>query len=208
MCYNASIKEKDMTEKFNEAIVFASERHARQKRKVAPFPYIVHIYEVMQILRENGADEDTLIGGILHDTVEDTGTSLAEIEGLFGKKVATLVSYVSEIKSLPYVERKEEHAKRLANGPIEAKMIKCADCLSNLRSLYFDLKYMGREIWNNFNSTKDNIAQHYYHSIKIFSPLKHTQMYKELTKYFRQVFLEKRTLLTTSMIKAKMILVI
>ncbi len=180
-----------MTEKYNEAIIFASQRHENQKRKNSPFPYIVHLYEVSQILRENGADEETLIGGVLHDTVEDTGTTLDEIRERFGDEVATLVDYVTEIKSLPYVERKYEHAQRMAGAPIKAKMIKCADCLSNLKSIYLDCKYQGESVWSAFNSTKENIADHYYNSIKAFKEISYTKMYKELVKYFKLTFLEK-----------------
>ena len=90
-----------MTEKYFEAIRFATEKHKNQIRKIAPFPYMVHIYEVVQILRENGADEETLIGAILHDTVEDTGTSLDEIRERFGDNIATLVDYVTENKKMP-----------------------------------------------------------------------------------------------------------
>lgn len=181
-----------MSEKYFEAIRFASEKHKNQIRKLAPFPYMVHIYEVVQILRENGADEETLIGAVLHDTVEDTGTSLDEIREKFGDNVATLVSYVTEDKSMPYVERKHEHAQRLAKGPVQAKMIKCADSLSNLRAIYLDEKYMGENIWNAFNSSKENIQTHYYDSIKAFKEVKDTKMYKELVKYFKLTFLENK----------------
>ena len=181
-----------MTEKYFEAIRFATEKHKNQIRKIAPFPYMVHIYEVVQILRENGADEETLIGAILHDTVEDTGTSLDEIRERFGDNIATLVDYVTENKKMPYVERKHEHAQRLARGPVKAKMIKCADSLSNLRAIYLDEKYMGEEMWNAFNSSKENIQTHYYYSIKAFEEVKDTKMYKELVKYFKLTFVNRK----------------
>ena len=181
-----------LSEKYQEAYRFATERHSGQMRKTAPIPYIVHIYEVTQILREENADEETLIGAILHDTVEDTGTSLQEIREKFGDRVAVLVDYVSENKKLPYVERKREHNQRLAHAPIRAKMIKCADCLSNLRSLYLDIKYYGNP-WKCFNSSKENIMVHYYNSIKAFSELKNTKMYKALVGYFKKTFLQEAT---------------
>lgn len=176
-----------MTEKYFEAVKFACDRHKNQTRKITPFPYIVHIYETLQILRENGADEETLIGGILHDTVEDTGTSLEEIKELFGERVATLVDFVTEKKSMPYVERKMEHSNRLAKGPVEAKMIKCADSLSNLRAIYLDCKSLG-DIWGKFNSNKENIKEHYRHSIEVFKELENTDMYKQLVKFYNLVF--------------------
>ena len=139
-----------------KAIQFACEKHSAQKRKGAPWPYIVHIYDVAQILQENNVDIDTLIAGILHDTVEDTGTTLDEICSMFGYRVASFVDILSENKALPYAKRKAVQAERIKNAPKEAKMVKCADCLSNIKSIYFDEK-RGEDIWNKFNSTKDNI---------------------------------------------------
>ena len=93
---------------------------------------------------------------------------------------------------MPYVERKHEHAQRLARGPVKAKMIKCADSLSNLRAIYLDEKYMGEEMWNAFNSSKENIQTHYYDSIKAFEEVKDTKMYKELVKYFKLTFVNRK----------------
>lgn len=176
-----------MTEKYFEAIEFAVRKHSKQIRKIDKFPYIVHLYEVKEILMENNASEDEVIAGVLHDTVEDTDTSVEEIRQHFGDKIAMLVDFLSEKKSMPYVERKAEHSMRLAKAPIEAKRVKCADCIANLRSIYQNIQY-GIEVWSHFNSTKDNVETHYRHSIEVFEPLKGTNMYNELLKYFNLVF--------------------
>ena len=104
-------KEVKMSDKFNDVIDFVVTKHSKQKRKVMPFPYIVHVYEVFQILREEGCDELTLKVGLLHDVVEDTDATLDEVKMKFGDEVAKLVNDLTEIKSLPYIERKAEHAK-------------------------------------------------------------------------------------------------
>lgn len=176
-----------LSENYALAYAFATERHAKQFRKGVKVPYIVHIYEVAQYLRESGADEETIIAGILHDTVEDTGTKLEEIKEKFGDKVAMLVDYCTEIKSMPYLERKREHDNRLAHAPKDAKLIKCADCLSNLRSLYLDTLY-NDEIWKVFNSTRENIKTHYKWSIEAFSELQGLKIYQDLKNYFDLTF--------------------
>lgn len=177
-------------DKILKAIAFACEKHSSQKRKGAPWPYIVHIYEVFQILQENNADSDTLIAGVLHDTVEDTGTSLDEICSMFGYRVASFVDILSENKALPYAKRKAVQAERIKNAPKEAKMVKCADCLSNIKSIYFDEK-RGEDIWNKFNSTKDNIKEHYHATIESISDLGEMKMFKELKEYYQNVFDEE-----------------
>lgn len=180
---------------YNRAVEFACQRHSKQRRKASPWPYIVHIYEVSQILQEHDADMYTLIAGVLHDTVEDTGTTLEEIHNLFGEKVKEYVDVLSEDKHLPYKERKAIQAMRIANAPYEAKMIKCADCLSNIRSIYFDGK-RSEDVWSKFNSSKENIKEHYKATIEAISELKDLNMFKKLTYYYKEVFGENIMLKT------------
>ena len=71
------------SDNFTKAVSFAVDKHSSQKRKGMPWPYIVHVYEVAQLLQESGADSDTVIAGVLHDTVEDTNTTLDEISEKF-----------------------------------------------------------------------------------------------------------------------------
>ena len=69
-------------------------------------------------------------------------------------------------------------------------MVKCADCLSNIKSIYFDEK-RGEDIWNKFNSTKDNIKEHYNATIESISDMGEMKMFKELKEYYQNVFDEK-----------------
>ncbi len=120
------------------AASFAAEKHRDQKRKGSPgYPYINHPLEVANLLANVGEvdDVDVIVAAILHDTVEDCGVSYDEIEGQFGRKVADLVSEVTDDKSLPKVERKRlqiEHAPHLSHG---AKQVKLADKISNVRDI-------------------------------------------------------------------------
>ena len=85
-----------ITEREQAAIDFATQAHEGQKRKSGE-PYIIHPLAVMNILREWGMDEDTVIAGVLHDTVEDTGVTLDEIKEKFGETVAFLVDGVTKL---------------------------------------------------------------------------------------------------------------
>src|SRR5579864_6438714 len=88
---------------------YAARQHFDQRRKgERGEPYINHLTEVAALLAEatNGEDTVLLLGGLLHDTIEDTATTYADLEAMFGTEVADLVSEVTDDKSLPQSERK------------------------------------------------------------------------------------------------------
>lgn len=121
-----------------EAIRFSAEKHKDQRRKnPEQHPYINHPIRVARLLAVDAGidDVDVIVGALLHDTVEDTETSLEEIEAIFGPDVAKIVDEVSDDKSLPKAKRKQlqiDHAPFASPG---AKLIKLADKLDNLTEL-------------------------------------------------------------------------
>ena len=121
-----------------EAAAFAADRHRHQRRKdVDATPYINHPLQLAHVLMTEGDvdDVDTIVSAILHDTIEDTKTSAAEIEERFGKEVAGVVLEVTDDKAFPKQRRKElqiEHAPRLSQ---RAKAVKLADKICNLRDV-------------------------------------------------------------------------
>jgi GTP diphosphokinase / guanosine-3',5'-bis(diphosphate) 3'-diphosphatase len=120
------------------AIAFAAERHRDQRRKDAvASPYINHPIAVASLLWHEGEVRDpvAIVAGILHDTIEDTATTEAELVAAFGADVAAVVLEVTDDKSLPKAHRKElqvEHAPHLS---VPAKLVKLADKLCNLRDI-------------------------------------------------------------------------
>ena len=91
------------------AAAFAAEKHANQRRKDrARTPYINHPLAVARVLAEEGGVKDSriLAAALLHDTLEDTDTTLRELEREFGKRVALLVAEVTDDKALPEQVRK------------------------------------------------------------------------------------------------------
>lgn len=119
-------------------INFAAEKHKDQRRKdPEQTPYINHPIGVANILTEEANISDLIViqAAILHDTVEDTDTSLEEIEDKFGKKVRDIVDEVTDDKSLPKLERKRLQIEHAPGTTYEAKLVKLADKLYNLRDL-------------------------------------------------------------------------
>jgi guanosine-3',5'-bis(diphosphate) 3'-pyrophosphohydrolase len=121
-----------------KACEFAAEKHRNQRRKdPARTPYINHPLAVARVLAEEGGvkDPEILSAAILHDTLEDTQTTLKELQKTFGERVAAMVAEVTDDKTLPKQVRKQrqiDHGPRKSKG---AAVIKVADKLCNLRDL-------------------------------------------------------------------------
>ena len=178
--------------RLNTAIEFATKKHSGQFRKSTTIPYILHPLEVLQILYSMRADTNVMIAGVLHDTVEDTDTTLDEIREIFGSDVAELVAFNSEDKSKSWDERKQHTIDELANANERVKMLIMADKLSNIRSIARDYKNIGDELWNRFNAPKEKQAW-YYDGIldAIYGMQNHEDckdVYWELTGLFKDVF--------------------
>jgi (p)ppGpp synthase/HD superfamily hydrolase len=121
-----------------KAIAFAADKHRHQRRKDAEAsPYINHPIEVATVLAVEGqiSDETILIAAALHDTVEDTQTTFAELEELFGPKVTALVREVTDDKSLGKMERKSLQVEHAAQSSSRAKQLKIADKICNIRDI-------------------------------------------------------------------------
>jgi GTP diphosphokinase / guanosine-3',5'-bis(diphosphate) 3'-diphosphatase len=119
------------------AAAFAAQRHRDQRRKGADAsPYINHPLALAKLLSGCGErDPIVLMAALLHDTVEDTGTTVEELEHAFSREVASVVAEVTDDKSLPKAERKRlqiEHAARLSD---RAALVKLADKICNLRDI-------------------------------------------------------------------------
>lgn len=120
------------------AAAFAAERHRHQRRKdAAASPYINHPLTLAAILVGEGQVEDAevIAAALLHDTVEDTETSLEELTTRFGPRVAGIVAEVTDDLALPKAERKALQVSRAAHKSAGAKLVKLADKIANLRDL-------------------------------------------------------------------------
>ena len=121
-----------------KAADFAAIKHKDQRRKnKAAVPYINHPIGVAKILTSEGKITDPIIlqAALLHDTVEDTDTTIEEIGDVFGDKVQSIVAEVTDDKSLPKQTRKQLQIDNAHKKSPEAKLVKLADKLYNLRDL-------------------------------------------------------------------------
>jgi guanosine-3',5'-bis(diphosphate) 3'-pyrophosphohydrolase len=119
------------------ALRFAATQHAGQARKDRlRTPYINHPIHVMSILTDAGIDDAALLAAAaLHDTVEDTNTTLAQIDELFGAEVAALVAGVTDDKNLKKAQRKQQQIEHMPHLSAQAQWLKIADKTANLEDL-------------------------------------------------------------------------
>ncbi len=129
--------------RIEQAIRAASVLHDGQTRRGRiPFPYISHPFSVACIIADYTDDEDTIIAGLLHDTLEDTDYTQEELEEDFGYGVCTIVQEVTEPSSREEVdahnawrEKRTHYVTQLKNASQKALIVAAADKIHNMRSM-------------------------------------------------------------------------
>ena len=123
--------------RLTKALTFAAEAHRNHRRKGASQePYINHLIEVLDLVAsvEDG-DMDLLIAALLHDVLEDTRTGYDELVATFGVRVARIVQENSDDMTLPKPERRRARLAGISKKSREARLVKFADIISNLRAI-------------------------------------------------------------------------
>jgi guanosine-3',5'-bis(diphosphate) 3'-pyrophosphohydrolase len=124
----------------NKAYVYAMQKHGHQRRASGD-PYFSHPLEVAAILTDMHLDEATIAVALLHDTIEDTTATRAEIDELFGPEMGKLVEGLTKLKKLDLVSKKAEQAENLRklllaiSEDVRVLLVKLADRLHNMRTL-------------------------------------------------------------------------
>lgn len=124
-------------QRLTQALVFAAEAHRNHRRKGASQePYINHLLEVLDLVAsvENG-DMDVLIAALLHDVLEDTEIRYDQLSAAFGERVARIVQDNSDDMTLTKPERKLARLAGMGKKSPEARLVKFADMISNLRAI-------------------------------------------------------------------------
>ena len=121
-----------------KALAFAAHKHRDQRRKDAEAsPYINHPIALAEVLAGEGgvADIEVLAAALLHDTIEDTATTVEELVALFGERIAAMVAEVTDDQKLPKAERKRLQIVNAPGLSPGAKLVKLADKICNLRDV-------------------------------------------------------------------------
>ena len=194
------MKEKSIDSSLlDRAILFAVKAHADTERKGKGFPYIVHPLEAMAIVATMTNDQELLAAAVLHDTIEDTDTTMEQLCAEFGPRVAKLVEtetdqHFSADKALTWHQRKQESLNRLASASRDAMIVALGDKLSNMRGIAQDYAVLGDELWQRFNvKAKADHAWRFRQLAEVLKPLGETFAYQEFRKLVEQVFGEENS---------------
>ena len=161
-----------LTDRFFDAMKYASHWHQDEVRKSTSIAYISHPFGVAALVLEALGDEDQAIAALLHDVAENCGgeARLTEIAEQFGPRVAHIVRGCSDSilaagqEKAPRQERKEAHIAKLAKSDADILLVTAADKTHNARAIASDAQTIGVQIWDRFNGTREEILW-YYNSV-------------------------------------------
>lgn len=154
------------TERFIDALIYATRLHAGQTRKGSDTPYIAHLLAVTALVLEHGGTEEEAIAALLHDAVEDQGgrPTLETIRARFGDEVASIVAGCTdtdEIHKPSWRPRKERYIAHLRSAPHSVRLVSAADKLHNARSVLADYLELGESLWSRFTGNREGTLWFY-----------------------------------------------
>lgn len=183
------------TDLLDRAIIFAVKAHHNTERRGKGFPYIVHPMEAVEIVATITSDQELLAAAALHDTIEDTDVTVAQLRQEFGDRVAALVQAESDEleegvqEEDSWHERKQAAMDRLTAASHDAKIVAMGDKLSNMRAIARDYALKGDDLWQIFHVIdKASHEWHYRGLASSLSELNDTFAYKEFISLINQVF--------------------
>ena len=161
-----------LSERFDEALLYASRHHREQLRKGSRVPYMTHLMSVSALVLEHGGTEDQAIAALLHDAVEDApagqgGAVLAEIKEQFGAAVADMVAACSDgldesgERRGTWQERKKAYVAGLPAKSLDALLVTAADKTHNGLRIAADVRRYGQGFWTTFNASPDELVWYY-----------------------------------------------
>ena len=166
-----------LTERFDKALLFASELHRNQKRKNSTAPYVCHLLAVAALVIENIESicddpvlaEDCVIVALLHDAVEDQGgmPTYERIKQQFGAKIADdvlLLSHSAPDETTERASKAVRNAIYLDNMRSASKnvvLVSCCDKIHNLRTMHADYLSLGEKFWKAFSQSPRDTMDNY-----------------------------------------------
>lgn len=181
-----------LSEKFTEALTFATQLHATQKRKGSGVPYIAHLLGTASIALEYGANETEAIAALLHDAIEDQGGSPTreEIRRRFGDAVTAIVDGCTDADTTPkppWQQRKEAYIAHIPTASASVRLVSAADKLYNARSVLKDYRLLGEDLWQRFAGRKAGTLWYYRTLVEALRAAASTPLVEELDRVVTQI---------------------
>jgi (p)ppGpp synthase/HD superfamily hydrolase len=185
-------RSRRLTERFREALLYATELHANQTRKGTDEPYIGHLLGVASLVLQYGGNENEVIAALLHDAVEDQGgrATLKKIKKKFGKNVAAIVEACSdsfEIPKPPWPERKKEHLATIRHASRSVRLVYAADKLHNAHCILADYREIGERLWQRFSGRKEGTLWYYREMAEALKRPRSEPLVKELSRVIAEI---------------------
>jgi len=165
-----------LTDRYAQAVAYASIIHATDTRKGTNISYMSHLLGVSSLAIEAGGNEDEAIAGLLHDAVEDAGglPRLEDIRARFGDRVADIILACSDStdeewkRTVGYWPRKQAYLDHLeATADERAVLVSIADKTHNARAIVTDLERSGYAVLKKFNGTPAEVLKYYEECLRI-----------------------------------------
>ena len=165
------------SERFDDALQFASDLHRDQVRKGRGVPYITHLLGVASLVGAHGGDEDQVIAALLHDAIEDCVGEVPDIaeqiEERYGEKVREIVEGLTDAYQQPkppWTERKQTYIDHVRELPPDSPvlLVCLSDKMHNVRSILRDLRTEGDELWEIFTGGHGGTLWYYTTLAEVF----------------------------------------
>jgi GTP pyrophosphokinase len=181
-----------LTDRFEEALIYAARLHAEQKRKCSSVPYFAHLLGVTSLVLEDGGEEDEAIAALLHDAVEDQGgvETLMDIRLKFGSEVADIVDALTDsyiYPKPPWRERKEAFIASIRTASPAVIRVSLADKVYNARATLWDIRREGESGWDRFNGGKEGTLWYYRQLVREFALHGPRNLLSELTRIVEEL---------------------
>ena len=182
----------NLSPRFADALTFATQLHANQRRKGSGVPYVAHLLGVASIALEAGANEDEAIAALLHDAIEDQGGAPTReaIRQRFGDTVTAIVDGCTDSDTTPkppWRQRKEAYIAHIPTASASVRLVSAADKLYNARSILQDYRLLGDELWSRFRGGKAGTLWYYRALLNAFHQAGSNPLVEELTRVVSQL---------------------
>jgi (p)ppGpp synthase/HD superfamily hydrolase len=176
-----------LTERFEQALVFAAHLHRNQRRKGSGVPYVSHLLAVCELTLEYGGDEDEAIAALLHDAIEDQGGAVARAEILlqFGQRVTEIVDGCTDTNESPkpaWRARKEAYIQHVESASSSVRLVSACDKLHNARSVVMDYRILGETLWDRFTGGRMGTLWYYRAMVTALSAKGSSAVVEELDR--------------------------
>jgi hypothetical protein len=156
-----------------KALTFALDWHGNQKRKGTDIPYVSHLLGVASLVLEGGGSVELHApAAFLHDVVEDTGATLADVDATFGPDIAAIVGACGDkddpTNARPWTERKSRYVEHLLDVHADALLVSLADKVHNCSAIVEDYEAAGPALWGKFNQGTVGQLWYYRSLLQVF----------------------------------------